>query len=81
MHSYELSDEAEKDFREIARYTDRTWGREQAERYRRQLEKRFRAIAAGDAHTHHFFRTDQICVFRAANGITSSFSMKMLLFP
>lgn len=60
IDSCELSNDAVDDLKAIARYTDRTWGREQAELYRNQLEKQLRAITAGVAHTRSFLpnRTD-----------------------
>ena len=47
MPGYELTTLAEKDMRDIARYTIDTWGIEQAERYEALLSKRFQEIAQG----------------------------------
>jgi toxin ParE1/3/4 len=45
MVPYELTPDAERDLREIARYTLRQWGVRQQRRYASALEARFRAIA------------------------------------
>jgi hypothetical protein len=42
---YELTPDAERDLREIARYTLRQWGVRQRRRYASALEAGFRAIA------------------------------------
>ncbi|MEO0851902.1 MAG: type II toxin-antitoxin system RelE/ParE family toxin [Cyanobacteria bacterium J06648_11] len=51
MAEYTLTTEAEDDLREIAAYTDRTWGRAQARRYATQLEAHFEALTTGAAVT------------------------------
>jgi toxin ParE1/3/4 len=38
MAGYDLTEQAVSDLREIARYTKREWGKEQARRYREELE-------------------------------------------
>ena len=45
MLPYELTPDAERDLREIARYTLRQWGARQQQRYARVLEAGFQAIA------------------------------------
>jgi toxin ParE1/3/4 len=45
MPSYRKTRRADEDLQEIYRYTRRTWGRAQAERYIRGLEQRFTALA------------------------------------
>jgi plasmid stabilization system protein ParE len=45
MLPYELTPDAERDLREIARYTLRQWGVRQQRRYASLLEAGFRAIA------------------------------------
>jgi toxin ParE1/3/4 len=45
MPSYQKTRRADEDLQEIYRYTRRTWGRAQAERYIRGLEQRFTALA------------------------------------
>jgi len=45
MVPYELTPDAERDLREIARYTLRQWGVRQQRRYASALEAGFRAIA------------------------------------
>ena len=45
MLPYELTPDAERDLREIARYTLRQWGARQQRRYASVLEAGFRAIA------------------------------------
>jgi toxin ParE1/3/4 len=45
MLPYELTSDAERDLREIARYTLRQWGARQQRRYASLLEAGFRAIA------------------------------------
>lgn len=49
MADYELTLDAEHDLLDIARYTIKTWGREQADRYETKLTDCFAAIAAGQA--------------------------------
>jgi toxin ParE1/3/4 len=46
MPSYRKTRRADEDLKEIYRYTRRTWGRAQAERYIRRLEQRFTALAS-----------------------------------
>lgn len=48
MSSYRLTRAAEKDVRDIARYTLKTWGVDQARRYGENLEAHFEAIAQGE---------------------------------
>ncbi|NOX57537.1 MAG: type II toxin-antitoxin system RelE/ParE family toxin [Planctomycetes bacterium] len=50
MPSYELSPAANRDLLEIARYTIKTWGLKQADRYEAALKKHFEAIGKGEAH-------------------------------
>ena len=45
MPSYRKTHRADQDLQEIYRFTRRTWGRAQAERYIRGLEQRFTALA------------------------------------
>ena len=45
MVPYELTPDAERDLREIARYTLRQWGVRQQRRYASVLEAGFRALA------------------------------------
>ena len=45
MPTYRKTLRADEDIKEIYRYTRRSWGRAQAERYIRGLEQRFRALA------------------------------------
>jgi toxin ParE1/3/4 len=45
MPTYRKTRRADEDLKEIYRYTRRTWGRTQAERYIRGLEQRFTALA------------------------------------
>jgi toxin ParE1/3/4 len=51
MPSYELSLDAEADLLEIASYTIRTWGYDQAVRYKSSLTSCFDALARGTART------------------------------
>jgi toxin ParE1/3/4 len=44
MPSYQKTRRADQDLQEIYRYTRRTWGRAQAERYLRGLVQRFAAL-------------------------------------
>ena len=44
MKQYELTKDAEKDLREIARYTLNKWGKEMLYEYRSGLEKTFQKI-------------------------------------
>ena len=48
MADFELAEEADQDLFSIARYTDRNWGRKQAEKYRKQLIQHFAALVARD---------------------------------
>jgi toxin ParE1/3/4 len=45
MPTYRKTRRADEDLKEIYRYTRRMWGRDQAVRYIRGLEQRFRALA------------------------------------
>ena len=45
MPTYRKTRRADEDLKEIYRYTRRSWGRAQAVRYTRRLERRFRALA------------------------------------
>jgi toxin ParE1/3/4 len=45
MPSYQKTRRADQDLQEIYRFTRRTWGRAQAERYLHGLEQRFTALA------------------------------------
>jgi len=54
MSSYQLTEEAEEDLREIARYTIKTWGKKQLATYRKALNKSFKAIAKGDVIARAF---------------------------
>ena len=49
MREYELSQDAQQDLLEIARYTLRTWGSEQARYYELALTRCFESIASGEA--------------------------------
>ncbi len=51
MKGYRLAPAAAQDLLEIAAYTIRTWGNEQAERYERALVDHFMALARGDVPT------------------------------
>jgi len=44
--AYRIRPEAEKDLKDIARYTRRTWGLEQTRKYLRALHERMQALAA-----------------------------------
>ena len=44
--AYRIRPEAEKDLKEVARYTRRTWGQAQARKYLRALHERMQALAA-----------------------------------
>lgn len=46
MARYFLTDRAERDLLEIARFTQERWGRRQRDHYMRALEERIRALAA-----------------------------------
>lgn len=52
--SYELTAAAEQDLREIARYTFREWGEQQALHYANRLESVFCAIADNTAQARSF---------------------------
>lgn len=55
MHlSYELTPSAEADLTEIARYTSREWGPQQAVRYSQILEGAFQKIAGTHARSRVF---------------------------
>jgi toxin ParE1/3/4 len=49
VQKYELTSHAEADLLEIWRYTAKTWGRAQADRYFSSIEDCFKNIAAGKA--------------------------------
>jgi len=54
MSAYELTPAADRDLLEIARYTIKTWGIEQADRYEAALEEYFTAIGEGKARARSF---------------------------
>lgn len=54
MPCYELTLAAEADLREIARYTIRQWGEQQAMRYANTLEEAFQSISNGDVISRIF---------------------------
>lgn len=54
MRPYELTREAEADLREIARYTQRQWGKEQQRRYAGLLAACFQSIAANTVTARTF---------------------------
>ncbi len=54
MAEYELTPAADRDLLDIARYTIKTWGLEQAARYEASLKKHFSAIGKGEARTRIF---------------------------
>ena len=65
MLPYELTPAAEADLREIARYTRRQWGEQQAQRYASLLETCFQGIAQNSVLSHTFSeRYPQIRVTR-----------------
>lgn len=65
MLPYDLTELAEDDLKEIARYTLKNWGKKQSLHYAGLLEKRFREIADGIAHTKPFSnRYSQVRVSR-----------------
>jgi toxin ParE1/3/4 len=65
MHRYELTQAAEADLRDIARYTLRQWGEQQATHYARMLAQTFHAIADGDVISRSFSdRYPQVRVMR-----------------
>lgn len=45
MPGFRLSSQAQADLRDIGRYTQRTWGREQRNRYLAQLDDAFHLLA------------------------------------
>lgn len=51
MADFQLTSEADSDLLEIARYTMRTWGEEQVERYESKLRGMFESIACGRPHS------------------------------
>jgi len=52
--TYTLSLDAEKDLREIARYTRNKWGKAALQKYRHGLKNSFEAIGKGDVQTRAF---------------------------
>ena len=54
MKGYELTKDAEKDLREIARYTLNKWGKKMLQEYRNGLKKTFNTIAKNEARKHAF---------------------------
>ncbi len=54
MPEYELTAAADGDLLNIARYTIRTWGVEQAERYAAAMHEHFKTLARGAAHSRSF---------------------------
>lgn len=54
MPEYELTPAADRDLLEIARYTIKTWGLEQAKRYEAALKSHFRDLGKGEAPARPF---------------------------
>jgi toxin ParE1/3/4 len=54
MQQYELTEDAEQDLREVARYTLNRWGKEILQQYRNGLKTTFEAIAANDMPERSF---------------------------
>lgn len=52
--AYELSLDAEKDLREVARYTRDKWGKEALQKYRHGLKNSFDAIGKGTTQKRTF---------------------------
>lgn len=63
MPEYEFAPAADHDLLEIARYTIRTWGLEQADRYEAALKKQFKAIGKGEAFARPLleYRPELLC--------------------
>ena len=53
MPAYRLKGAAEKDLREVVRYTIRIWGLNQAVRYRRQLEACLQLLSGNPSLERH----------------------------
>jgi len=65
MLFYELTDSAQEDLKDIARYTFTKWGEKQSLHYAELLEKRFCEIAARTAYSRPFSnRYPQVLVSR-----------------
>ena len=65
MLLYELTDSAQEDLKDIARYTLTEWGEKQSLHYAALLEKRFCEIAARTAYSRPFSnRFPQVLVSR-----------------
>jgi plasmid stabilization system protein ParE len=56
MQSYELTEEAVRDLREVARYTLNRWGKEILQQYREGLKETFKAIASNNVPKRTFSR-------------------------
>jgi plasmid stabilization system protein ParE len=56
MADYALELEAENDLLEIGRYTARTWGLEQTDRYLSKLDEHFLAVSEGKVHAREFLK-------------------------
>ncbi|NQY65098.1 MAG: type II toxin-antitoxin system RelE/ParE family toxin [Alteromonadaceae bacterium] len=54
MSLYHLTEDAEQDLRDIARYTLDNWGIKQLEKYRSSLKKRFITIGKNEIIKRHF---------------------------
>ena len=63
MNNYTLSKDAQADLRQVARYTQREWGKEQLAEYRSGLKATFNAIGNSDVVPRRFStQYPQICV-------------------
>ena len=54
MTYYSLTKDAERDLREIARYTFKKWGKEKLQEYRGGLKATFNKIGRNEMHKHQF---------------------------
>mgnify|MGYP005993204637 CR=1 FL=1 len=54
MRLYDLTQDAKKDLQEIVRYTHKSWGRAQVEKYRNNLKKSFEDIGKSNIQLKRF---------------------------
>jgi toxin ParE1/3/4 len=57
MPPYKLSQDAERDLRDVVRYTLNEWGKKALEQYRSGLKNTFEAIAKNEVPKRSFSRT------------------------
>jgi hypothetical protein len=79
MRQYNITEDAEQDLREIARYTLSKFGPKQLEAYRQALNSTFNAIGRNQVIQRQFSKKDQKYWSQNVNIIMFSISLRALI--